>query len=81
MANTSYPRTRSSYRIYGTFSSVATPQAQLTNGTFICRAMLRNEDDYPNATTYNPSRFLTLDGKLNPEIRDPFTIAIGFGRR
>jgi hypothetical protein len=43
--------------------------------------MLRNEDDYPNATTYNPSRFLTLDGKLNPEIRDPFTIAIGFGRR
>ncbi|KAF5341790.1 hypothetical protein D9611_001158 [Ephemerocybe angulata] len=43
-------------------------------------AMLRNEDDYEDPTTYNPDRFLK-DGQINPDIRDPYTVAFGFGRR
>lgn len=42
--------------------------------------MLRNEDDYPDPERFNPDRFIK-DGKLNPEVRDPLTIAFGFGRR
>ena len=44
-------------------------------------AMLRNEEDYgPNPDAFNPERFLK-DGKLNPDIREPSTMAFGFGRR
>jgi hypothetical protein len=43
--------------------------------------MLRNEEDYANGETYDPSRFLTPDGKIDPRVRDPFTVAFGFGRR
>ena len=43
--------------------------------------MLRNEEDYgPNPDAFNPERFLK-DGKLNPDIREPSTMAFGFGRR
>ena len=43
--------------------------------------MLRNEEDYPNGATYDPSRFLTSDGKIDQGVRDPFTVVFGFGRR
>ena len=44
------------------------------------RAMLHNEDEYPDPFAFKPERFLK-DGKLNPNIRDPSLMAFGFGRR
>ncbi|KAJ7803823.1 cytochrome P450 [Mycena olivaceomarginata] len=43
-------------------------------------ALLQDETMYPNPEAFRPERFL-LDGKLNPAIRDPETVAFGFGRR
>ncbi|TFK36245.1 cytochrome P450 [Crucibulum laeve] len=43
-------------------------------------AMLRNEEDYPDPDAFKPERFLK-DGKLDPSVRDPTTMAFGFGRR
>ncbi|KAJ7648325.1 cytochrome P450 [Mycena polygramma] len=43
-------------------------------------AILHDEDMYPDPHSFKPERFL-LDGKLNTAIRDPETIAFGFGRR
>jgi len=48
---------------------------------FQYRSMLQDEDLYPEPTTFRPERFLTQDGKLNTNIRDPATMAFGFGRR
>jgi hypothetical protein len=45
------------------------------------RAILHNPHDYPKPETFNPSRYLTSDGVLNPSIRDPRTACFGFGRR
>ncbi|KAJ7609994.1 cytochrome P450 [Mycena polygramma] len=42
-------------------------------------AILRDESMYPNADEFKPERFL-VDGKLNPNVRDP-QAAFGFGRR
>jgi cytochrome P450 len=42
--------------------------------------MLRNEEDYPNPDAFEPERFLK-DGRLNLAIREPSTMAFGFGRR
>ncbi|KAJ7032293.1 cytochrome P450 [Mycena alexandri] len=42
-------------------------------------AILHHEEMYPEPHTFNPERFL-LDGKLNPDVRDP-QAAFGFGRR
>ncbi|KAJ7894648.1 cytochrome P450 [Mycena olivaceomarginata] len=44
------------------------------------RALLQDETMYPNPEAFRPERFL-LNGKLNPAIRDPETVAFGFGRR
>ncbi|KAF9001512.1 cytochrome P450 [Cyathus striatus] len=44
------------------------------------RAMLHNEQDYPDPHLFKPERFLK-DGKLNDEIKNPEDIAFGFGRR
>ncbi|KAI0754704.1 cytochrome P450 [Daedaleopsis nitida] len=43
-------------------------------------AMARDESAYQDADTFNPDRFMK-DGKFNPEVRDPYTFAFGFGRR
>ncbi|KAF8182235.1 cytochrome P450 [Mycena galopus ATCC 62051] len=43
-------------------------------------AILHDERVYPDPHTFKPERFLLLDGKLNPAVRDP-EIAFGFGRR
>ncbi|KAI0770765.1 cytochrome P450 [Irpex lacteus] len=42
--------------------------------------MLRNEANYPEPDSFNPGRYMK-DGALDPAIRDPTTIAFGFGRR
>ena len=44
------------------------------------RAMLYNEDDYPDPSAFKPERFIK-DGQFDPNIRDPTMIAFGFGRR
>ncbi|KAJ7065520.1 cytochrome P450 [Mycena amicta] len=43
-------------------------------------ALLHDEDMYPDPHSFNPDRFL-IDGKLNPDVRDPDKAAFGFGRR
>ena len=42
--------------------------------------MLHNENEYPDASAFKPERFIK-DGQLDSNIRDPATIAFGFGRR
>ncbi|KAF8645398.1 hypothetical protein AX16_007842 [Volvariella volvacea WC 439] len=42
--------------------------------------MLQDPKMYPNPLTFNPDRFIK-NGKLDPNVRDPTTIAFGFGRR
>ncbi|KAJ7069436.1 cytochrome P450 [Mycena amicta] len=43
-------------------------------------ALLHDKDVYPNPNFFNPDRFMH-DGKLDTGIRDPDTVAFGFGRR
>lgn len=49
--------------------------------TLAHRAMLHNSDDYPDPEEFKPERFIGADGKIDPSVRDPRTIAFGFGRR
>lgn len=46
----------------------------------IIRAMLHDEDAYPEPFEFKPDRFMK-DGKLDPDVRDPGHAAFGFGRR
>ncbi|KAG2110341.1 cytochrome P450, partial [Suillus discolor] len=41
------------------------------------RALSRDEDMFPDASCFNPSRHLTVDGKL----KDPFVNHMAFGRQ
>ncbi|KAJ7274707.1 cytochrome P450 [Mycena rebaudengoi] len=43
-------------------------------------SIFRDEAAYPDAHLFKPERFL-LNGKPNPEIRDPEAFAFGYGRR
>ncbi|KAI0770762.1 putative CyP450 monooxygenase [Irpex lacteus] len=42
--------------------------------------IFRNPQEYPEPDRFNPDRFMK-DGAINPEVRDPNTLAFGFGRR
>ena len=44
------------------------------------RAILHDSEMYPEPERFLPERFVK-DGKLNPDIMDPATVAFGFGRR
>ncbi|EMD38686.1 hypothetical protein CERSUDRAFT_105266 [Gelatoporia subvermispora B] len=44
------------------------------------RAILHNQDNYPEPSVFNPDRFMR-DGDLNLDILDPASVAFGFGRR
>ncbi|KAJ8508790.1 hypothetical protein ONZ45_g8974 [Pleurotus djamor] len=43
-------------------------------------AILHDETMYPEPFSFKPDRWLTPEGRLNPDIRDP-TVIFGFGRR
>jgi len=42
--------------------------------------MLHNLEVFNEPMEYRPERFLK-DGKLNPDVLDPSSVAFGFGRR
>ncbi|KAI0092432.1 CyP450 monooxygenase [Irpex rosettiformis] len=42
--------------------------------------ILRDPKEYPDPERFYPDRFMK-DGALNPDVRDPSTVAFGFGRR
>ncbi|THU81062.1 cytochrome P450 [Dendrothele bispora CBS 962.96] len=44
-------------------------------------AILYDETKYPSPQTFNPSRFLTPSGQLDPSVQDPEVAMFGFGRR
>ncbi|KAH8093203.1 CyP450 monooxygenase [Cristinia sonorae] len=44
-------------------------------------SILHNEEDYPEPDEFKPERFLDEQGNVDPKVRDPATIAFGFGRR
>ncbi|KAL1751241.1 cytochrome P450 [Schizophyllum commune] len=44
-------------------------------------SLMHNEITYPDPYAFKPERFLTAEGKLDPQVRDPATMAFGFGRR
>ncbi|KAF4616302.1 hypothetical protein D9613_008357 [Agrocybe pediades] len=44
-------------------------------------AMLHDPQTYPDPEAFKPERFLKPDGTLDMSVRDPATVAFGFGRR
>ncbi|TFK41796.1 cytochrome P450 [Crucibulum laeve] len=44
-------------------------------------AMLHDEVEYPDPMVFKPERFLDKSGQMNHNIRDPNTMAFGWGRR
>lgn len=39
--------------------------------------MVHDEEAYPEPYAFKPERFLYIDGKLDPAVRDPAHIAFG----
>jgi hypothetical protein len=48
--------------------------------TFLFRSILHDPKLFNNPMEYRPERYLK-DGKLNPDVMDPDSVAFGFGRR
>ena len=45
------------------------------------RAICYDESVYPDPHTYDPTRFLDKDGKIDPSVKDPEARVFGSGRR
>ena len=45
------------------------------------RAICYDETVYPDPHTYDPTRFLDEDGKINPSVKAPESAVFGTGRR
>ena len=45
------------------------------------RGIFHDEAVYPDSHTFNPDRFLTDDGEINPSVPDPEHRVFGSGRR
>ena len=45
------------------------------------RAMFHDENIYPDPFSFDPTRFLDTEGRLDPSIPHPNLIDFGFGRR
>ncbi|TCD63923.1 hypothetical protein EIP91_004770 [Steccherinum ochraceum] len=43
--------------------------------------MLSDPEDYPDPSAFKPERFISADGKIDPNVRSPREILFGFGRR
>ena len=46
-----------------------------------CRAILHDEEVYPDPLSFKPERFLDKNGELDSNVQTPFVAAFGFGRR
>ncbi|TCD61264.1 hypothetical protein EIP91_008697 [Steccherinum ochraceum] len=44
-------------------------------------AMLKNPEEYPDPDDFIPERFINDKGEFRTDVRDPLTMAFGFGRR
>ncbi|KAI1790103.1 CyP450 monooxygenase [Ganoderma leucocontextum] len=44
-------------------------------------AFAHDPHNYPDPEKFMPERYLTGEGKLNPDVRDPRTFTFGYGRR
>lgn len=75
----SSPKAHSLWAPFG--SSLRIPSRILADSFLSPRSILHNPEDYPDPETFNPARYLTPDGKLDPSVRDPRTACFGFGRR
>ena len=53
----------------------------MSSSHLFCRAILHDENKYPNPDTFDPTRYLKPDGQLNPEVPTPAEAAFGYGRR
>ena len=47
---------------------------------FLIRSILHDPKSFCNPMEYQPERYLK-DGKLNPDVMDPASVAFGYGRR
>ena len=47
---------------------------------FLIRSIMHDPKHFSNPMEYQPERYLK-DGRLNPDVMDPASVAFGYGRR